>query len=82
MQSRIDIGTHEKTYRYQVQYEENLDNTIVVDGVPIIDKSKLEKLLTKIAKEFSRKGAPIKPGDIFIPWDDSTGKSKGYEPHP
>lgn len=53
-----------------------MDNTVVVDGVPIIDRSKLEKLLTKIAKEFSRKGAPIKVNDIFMPWDD-TGKSKG-----
>lgn len=65
-------------HRYQVQYEESFDNTIVVDGIPVIDKSKLDKLLAKIAKEFSRQGAPIKPGDIFVPWDDSTGKSKGY----
>jgi hypothetical protein len=52
---------------------------LVVDGVPIIDKSKMEKLLAKIAKEISRKGAPIKPDEIFMPWDDATGKSKGYE---
>jgi hypothetical protein len=64
--------------RYQVLYEENFDNTVVVDGVPIIDKSKLEKLLTKIAKEFSRKGAPVKSSDMFMPWDDSTGKSRGF----
>ena len=64
--------------RYQVQQEIGFDNIIVVDGIPIIDKSKLEKLLAKIGKEFSRKGAPIKVDDIFVPWDDSTGKSKGY----
>jgi translation initiation factor 3 subunit B len=57
--------------------EEGLDTTIVVDCVPIIDKSKLEKLLAKVAKEFTRKGAPVKPDDIFVPWEASTGKSKG-----
>ena len=45
--------------------------------IPIIDESKRAKLLDKIAKEFGRKGAPIKPADISVPWNDSTGKSKG-----
>ena len=45
--------------------------------MPVIDKSKLEKLLQKIAKDFSRKGCPIKPENITVPWNDSTGKSKG-----
>lgn len=50
---------------------------LLVDGVPIIGRDKLEKLLAKICKEFSRKGVTIKPDDIHTPWDDSTGKSKG-----
>ncbi|KII93546.1 hypothetical protein PLICRDRAFT_121832 [Plicaturopsis crispa FD-325 SS-3] len=64
--------------KYQVEFDDGFDNTLVVDGVPVIDKSKLEKLLIKIAKEFSRKGSPIKVDDIFVPWDDATGKSKGF----
>ncbi|KIM85337.1 hypothetical protein PILCRDRAFT_66422 [Piloderma croceum F 1598] len=64
--------------KYQVHFNDGLDNTLVVDGVPIIDKSKLDKLLAKIAKEFSRKGAPIRIDDVFVPWDDSKDKSKGY----
>ena len=63
--------------RYQVQYDEGLDNILVVDGVPVIDKSKLEKLLQKISKDFSRKGCPIKPENITVPWNDANGKSKG-----
>jgi translation initiation factor 3 subunit B len=63
--------------RYQVHFDDGFDNTLVVDGVPIIDKSKLDKLLAKIAKEFSRKGAPVKVDDIFVPWDDTKDKSKG-----
>jgi len=61
-----------------VEFDDGFDNIIVVDGVPIIDKSKLDKLLAKIAKEFSRRGAVIKPDDIFVPWDDHAGKTKGY----
>ena len=62
--------------RYQVEYDEGFDNILVVDGVPVIDKSKLDKLLQKIAKDFSRKGCPIKPENINVPWNES-GKSKG-----
>ena len=64
--------------RYQVHYDEGFDNTIIVDGIPIIDKSKEERLLTKIAKEFTKKGVPIKSDDIYLPWDNQSGKSKGY----
>lgn len=64
--------------RYKVQYDEGLDNILVIDGVPVIDKSKLEKLLARISKEFGKKGAPLKPEDMYLPWDDTTGKSKGY----
>lgn len=60
-----------------MQYDEGLDNVLVVDGVPVIDRSKLEKLLARISKEFGRKGAPIKPDDMFVPWDEKSGKSKG-----
>lgn len=63
--------------RYQVQYDEGFDNILIVDGVPVIDKSKLDKLLQKISKDFSRKGCPIKPDNIIVPWNDSNGKSKG-----
>lgn len=64
--------------RYAVNFDDDLSNIVIVDGIPVIDKSKLEKLLAKIAKDFKRKGAPIKVDDIFVPWDDATGKSKGY----
>ena len=65
-------------HRYKVELEEGFDNILVVDGVPVIDKSKLEKLLAKICKEFGKKGAQIKPDNIFVPWDEKSGKSKGY----
>ncbi|KAF8640680.1 hypothetical protein AX17_000336 [Amanita inopinata Kibby_2008] len=72
-----DIDYSDIEAKYQVHYDEGFDKTIIVDGVPVIDKSKEEKLLSKIAKEFTRKGVPVKADDIFLPWDDKTGKSKG-----
>jgi translation initiation factor 3 subunit B len=66
--------------RYQVKLDEGFDNIIVVDGVPVIDKSKLDKLLTKIAKEFTRKGAAIRTDDITMPFNEQTGKSNGCAP--
>ncbi len=63
--------------RYEVHFDDSLDNTVVVDGIPVIDKSKLEKLLSKIAKEFNKKGTSIKVDDIFVPWDDTRGRAKG-----
>jgi len=65
------------TLRYHVALDDGLDNVIVVDGVPVIDKSKLEKLLAKISKEFTKKGAALKPENTFVPWDNASGKSKG-----
>lgn len=66
------------TPRYHVAPDDGLDNVIVVDGVPVIDKSKLDKLLAKISKEFTKKGAALKSENIFVPWDNALGKSKGY----
>jgi len=73
-----DIDYSDIEAKYQVQYDEGLDNVVVVDGVPVIDESKTEKLLARISKEFSKKGVQIKPDDMFVPWNDSNGKSKGY----
>ena len=53
------------------------DNIIVIDGVPVIDKTKLEKLLAKISKEFTKRGAPFKSDKAHVPWDDAAGTSTG-----
>ncbi|KAF9015242.1 translation initiation factor eIF-3b [Cyathus striatus] len=78
LQNGEDIDFSDIEAKYQVKYDEGFDNIVVVDGVPVIDKSKAEKLFAKVAKEFSRKGVSIKPDDIFMPWDEAVGKSKGY----
>jgi translation initiation factor 3 subunit B len=61
-----------------VERKAGYDNIIVIDGAPVIDKSKLEKLLAKISKEFTKRGAPFKIDKAHVPWDDAAGKSTGY----
>ncbi|CAL1700106.1 unnamed protein product [Somion occarium] len=73
-----DIDYSDIEAKYQVEYDEGLDNVVVVDGVPVIDESKAEKLLARVAKEFSKKGAPVKVDNMIIPWDEKTGKSRGF----
>ena len=63
--------------RYKVVVDETLDSVVVLDGAPVIDRSRCEKLLTKISKEFAKRGSTISANNITVPWDDSTGKSKG-----
>lgn len=63
--------------RYQVKVKEGFDNCIVVDGVPEIDESRRDRLLTKLGKEFAKRGCPYPAQNVFLPWDDSTKKSKG-----
>jgi translation initiation factor 3 subunit B len=76
--SQSDGCLNKVSYRYKVRLEEGFDHILVVDGVPVIDKSKLDKLLAKIAKEFARKGAAIRSSDdISLPWNEKTGKSHG-----
>ena len=57
--------------------EEGFDNVLVVDGIPIIDQSKYDRLISKITKEFSKKGAPINADRITMPWTENKERSKG-----
>ena len=63
--------------RFKVVADESFDNIVVLDGVPVIDNSRREKLLTKISKEFAKRGSTISTNNFTVPWDDAAGKSKG-----
>lgn len=64
--------------KYRVEAMEGLDNCIVVDGVPIIDESRKDRLLSKVEKEFTRRGCPYPSKKVVLPWDKAEGKSKGF----
>ncbi|KAH9939231.1 translation initiation factor eIF-3b [Epithele typhae] len=73
-----DIDYSDIQEKYQVEYDDGLENILIVDGVPVIDQSKLERLLQKISKDFSKKGLRITPDQITVPFDQAKGKSKGF----
>ncbi|KAH8835195.1 hypothetical protein DL96DRAFT_1702202 [Flagelloscypha sp. PMI_526] len=76
MADNIDYSDIEA--KYHVEYDDSLDNAVVVDGIPIIDEAKVEKLLSKIIKAWQKQGVFIKQDKIFLPWNTETGKCKGY----
>ena len=63
--------------RFKVVADESFENIVVLDGVPVIDSSRRDKLITKICKEFAKRGSTISASNITVPWDDAAGKSKG-----
>src|SRR6266536_2375273 len=79
-QTEDDIDFTDIEAKYQVPFEEGFDTIIVVDNVPIVDESKVEKLLTVIKKIFKNAGE-IKENGIHMPMEKAseTGKltSKG-----
>ncbi|KAG8899662.1 Translation initiation factor 3 subunit b [Tulasnella sp. 403] len=73
-----DIDYTDIEAKYQVPYDEGFDNVVVVDNVPIVDAGKKDKLLSALAKKFAQRGAVVNPEGLHLPWDEATGKSKGY----
>ena len=63
--------------RYRVEAMEGLENCIVVDGVPIIEESRKDRLLLKVGKEFANRGCPYPSDKVVLPWDTAERKSKG-----
>jgi translation initiation factor 3 subunit B len=71
-QTEDDIDFSDIEAKYQVPFEEGFDTIIVVDNVPIVDESKVEKLLKFINKIFKNAG-DIKENGVHMPMDaDST----------
>jgi hypothetical protein len=62
--------------RYKVRLEEGFDRMLIVDGVPVIEKSKPEKLLAQIAKEFTKRHSNL----VIYPCHE-TKRATGRAPH-
>lgn len=79
-QTEEDIDFSDIEEKYQVPFEDGFDTIIVVDNVPVVDESKVEKLLKFINKIFKNSG-DIKENGVHMPMevDPDTGKltSKG-----
>lgn len=75
-----DIDFSDIYEKHQVKVEDDLDTIVVVDGAPIVDENKEEKLLTVLKKLFTKGAGEIKEGGMWMPMEtNAEGKkeSKG-----
>ncbi|KAI8981006.1 eukaryotic translation initiation factor eIF2A-domain-containing protein [Pilobolus umbonatus] len=76
-----DINFDDIYEKYQVSTENDFDTIVVVDGAPIVDEAKEEKLLTVLTKLFTKGAGEIKPNGLWMPMTpNEKGKqtSSGY----
>ncbi|KAI8084466.1 WD40-repeat-containing domain protein [Halteromyces radiatus] len=76
-----DIDFSDIYEKHTVTQEDDFNTIVVVDGAPIVDEAKEEKLLTVLKKLFTKGAGDIKDGGIWMPMSpNDAGKmeSKGY----
>lgn len=75
-----DIDFSDIYAKHKVTIDEGLDTIVVVDGAPIVDENKEEKLLSVLKKLFTKGAGEIKDGGMWMPMSpNAEGKreSKG-----
>ncbi|KAI9296406.1 translation initiation factor eIF-3b [Neoconidiobolus thromboides FSU 785] len=76
-ENEIDFSDLER--EYALEFENNFDNLIVVDGLPKVDESKYDKLITVVQKIFKKYGTLVQD-NIVMPMSEKDGKntSEGF----
>jgi translation initiation factor 3 subunit B len=74
------VGAHYDTAdsRYAIDTQEGFENVLVMDGIPLVDESKKEKLVQRLRAAFTKAGADIDEDRIDMPWDNEAGSNKGF----
>lgn len=62
-----DINFDDIYEKYEVSTENDFDTIVVVDGAPIVDEAKQEKLITVLTKLFTKGAGEIKENGIWMP---------------
>jgi translation initiation factor 3 subunit B len=71
-----DINFDDIYEKHAVDNESDFDTIVVVDGAPIVDDKKQEKLLAVLSKLFTKNAGDIKENGIWMPMiPDKEGKS-------
>lgn len=75
-----DIDFSDIYEKHKVTVDEELDTIVVVDGAPVVDENKEEKLLSVLRKLLTKNAGEVKDGGIWMPMENKDGKreSKGY----
>ncbi|PWN47621.1 translation initiation factor eIF-3b [Violaceomyces palustris] len=73
-----DIDFTDIEQKYALRFDEGLDDVILVDGVPVINQSRQQRLFETIQKRFkSHAGIHVDLEGMHIPYGPD-GESKGY----
>lgn len=72
-----DIDFSDLEAKYKVKEPQGFATVVIVDGVPVVDEAKEEKLLNVIKKIFKGVGE-VKDNGTWMPKDPKTNKTKGY----
>jgi translation initiation factor 3 subunit B len=62
-----DINFDDIYEKYEISTENDFDTIVVVDGAPIVDEAKEEKLMAVLTKLFSKGAGEIKENGIWMP---------------
>ncbi|KAI8391263.1 eukaryotic translation initiation factor eIF2A-domain-containing protein [Radiomyces spectabilis] len=76
-----DIDFSDIYEKHTISVDNDFDSIVVVDGAPIVDEAKEEKLLTVLKKLFTKGAGEIKESGIWMPMspnDKGKMESKGY----
>ncbi|KAI9014379.1 eukaryotic translation initiation factor eIF2A-domain-containing protein [Phycomyces nitens] len=76
-----DIDFSDIYEKHTISVDDDLDTIVVVDGAPVVDEAKEEKLMSVLKKLFTKSAGEIKEGGIWMPMSpNGQGKieSKGY----
>ncbi|KAI8369877.1 eukaryotic translation initiation factor eIF2A-domain-containing protein [Choanephora cucurbitarum] len=76
-----DINFDDIYEKHKIDAANDFDTIVVVDGAPIVDEAKEEKLLAVLTKLFSKGGGEIKENGIWMPMtpnEEGKKTSSGY----
>lgn len=80
IQQYIDLDPADYEVSYQIPpFKPNYNNAVVIHGLPIVESSKLEKLVDRLVDIFSKISniTPIKKTDAYVPFDEANNTSYG-----
>ncbi|RXK42219.1 hypothetical protein M231_00577 [Tremella mesenterica] len=78
LQYELEQGYAEIEQRYAVDAQQGFENVIVIDGTPIVNRDRKDRLVERLKLLFEKAGVPIDDDRIEMPWDDVAETNKGF----
>ncbi|TYJ52427.1 eukaryotic translation initiation factor 3 subunit B [Cryptococcus floricola] len=78
IQQELQAAFNEIEEQYAVSTQKGFETVLVVDGIPVVDDSKRERLMDRLISTFKKAGAEIGADNVNMPWDKVAGTNKGF----